>query len=60
MRTDPDGRLATVLPPGPYDVFVEPEDAARALGAARQSVTVRGGSAELDLRVRPKAPVSGR
>ncbi|HQY61708.1 MAG TPA: carboxypeptidase-like regulatory domain-containing protein [Polyangiaceae bacterium] len=60
VRTDPDGRLATVLPPGTYDVFVEPEDAARALGEARQSVTVRGGSAELELRVRPKARVSGR
>ena len=60
VRTDPDGRLATVLPPGTYDVFVEPEDAARTLGKARQSVTVRGASAEVELRVRPKGRVSGR
>lgn len=60
VRTDPDGRLATVLPPGTYDVFVEPEDAARVLGKARQSVTVRGAGAELELRVRPKGRLSGR
>lgn len=60
VRTDTEGRLATVLPPGTYDAIVEPEDPARALGKARQSVTIGRASADLELRVRPKGQVSGR
>lgn len=64
VRTDANGRFSTVLPPGTYDAFVEPEDDARAFGKTRVSITVSStvSSTRKDflLRAPRKGVVSGK
>jgi len=58
LRTDAAGRFATVLPPGNYEAFVEPDDAAFA--KTRISVSVSASDRTLVLRTARRGAVSGK
>lgn len=58
VRTDAEGRFATVLPPGNYDAFVEPDD--RAFAKTRVSTGISATERVVVLRAPRKGVVSGK
>lgn len=60
VRTDAFGHFSTVLPPGNYQAYAEPQDFEKAFGKARSSVIVRGQRTDLVLPTRRKGKVLGK